>query len=123
MWVVKGLLFLILLFVLVYFFATNSDQSVDLNVFGRAYLGINIYWVVAACYLAGFATSFVLAAVRELRFHREIGQLRKAAKAKDQRDRRAAHAAPARRSAAADRAPAVKGKPPVRTGPPEGAAP
>ena len=83
MWVVKGLLFLILLFVLVWFFAANSDQSVDLNVFGRSLLGINIYWVVAVCYLLGFATSFVLAAVRELRFHRELGQLRKAVKTRD----------------------------------------
>lgn len=123
MWVVKGLLFLILLFVLVYFFATNSDQSVDLNVFGRAYLGINIYWVVAGCYLAGFATSFVLAAVRELRFHREIGQLRKAAKAKDH-EIAELRTLPLRDDPPPRTMPQpVKAKPPVRTGPPEGAAP
>lgn len=83
MWVFKGLLFLILLFALVYFFVTNSGQSVDINFFGKAYLGISIYWVVVISFLVGFAASFVLAAFREFGFHREIGRLRKAAKAKD----------------------------------------
>ena len=83
MWVFKGLLFLILLFALVYFFVTNSGQSVDINFFGKAYLGISIYWVVVISFLVGFATSFVLAAFREIGFHREISRLRKAAKAKN----------------------------------------
>ncbi len=83
MWVIKGLLFLALLFVLVYFFVTNAAQSVDLSVFGRDYLGVSIYWVVVICYLLGFATSFVLAGLREFRFHREIGQLKREAKRKD----------------------------------------
>ena len=83
MWVIKGLLFLALLFVLVYFFVTNADQTVDLTVFGRDYLGVSIYWVVVVCYLLGFASSFVLAALREFRFHREIGRLRRDGKLKD----------------------------------------
>jgi len=83
-WVIKGLLFLSLLFVLVYFFVTNSGQSVDLNVFGQSYLGISIYWIVVVCYLLGFATSFVLAGLREFRFHREIGQLKKDLRTRDQ---------------------------------------
>ena len=122
MWVVKGLLFLILLFVLVWFFATNSDQAVDLNVFGRAYLGINIYWVVAVCYLLGFATSFLLAAVRELRFHREIGRLKKTLKARDKEiaDLRTLPLRDEPAARAPDK-PAVA-RPP-RTEPPEGAAP
>jgi uncharacterized integral membrane protein len=82
-WVFKGLLFLILLFALVYFFVTNSGQSVDINFFGKAYLGISIYWVVVISFLVGFAASFVLAAFREFGFHREINRLRKAAKGKD----------------------------------------
>ena len=114
MWVVKGLLFLILLFVLVYFFAANNDQTVDLNVFGRHYLGINIYWVVAVCYLLGFATSFVLAALREFRFHREIGQLKKATRAKD-REIADLRTLPLRDEGMS--------RPTVREGPPEGAAP
>lgn len=83
MWVFKGLLFLILLFVCVYFFVTNSGQSVDINFFGKHYLGISIYWVVVISFLVGFATSFVLAALREIGFHREIGRLKKAHRAKD----------------------------------------
>jgi membrane protein implicated in regulation of membrane protease activity len=84
MWVIKGLLFLALLFALVYFFVTNSGQTVDINFFGRSYLGISIYWVVLVSYLLGFASSFVLAAFREFRFHREIGRLKKDRQAKDQ---------------------------------------
>lgn len=84
MWLFRGFSFLVLLFVLVYFFVTNSGQSVDLNVFGRSFLGISIYWVVVGSYLLGFATSFVLAALREFRFHREIAGLKKTAAAREQ---------------------------------------
>ena len=82
-WVVRGLLFLALLFTLVYFFITNSDQSVDINFFGKSFLGISIYWIVVVSYMLGFATSFVLAALREFRFHREISQLKKSVADKD----------------------------------------
>ena len=83
MWIIKGLMFLALLFTLVYFFITNSSQSVDINFFGRSFLGISMYWVVVVSFLLGFATSFLLAAIREIRFHREIGKLRKAGRNKD----------------------------------------
>ena len=83
MWLFRGFIFLLLLFALVYFFVTNSDQSVDLNVFGKSFLGISIYWVVVVSFLLGFATSFFLAALREFRFHREISRLKKQATAKD----------------------------------------
>jgi uncharacterized membrane protein YciS (DUF1049 family) len=76
-WVIKGLLFLSLLFILVYFFVTNADQTVDLDVFGQSYLGVSIYWLVVVCFLAGFATSFVLAALREFKTHRELARLRR----------------------------------------------
>jgi uncharacterized integral membrane protein len=82
-WVFKGIFFLLLLFALVYFFVTNSGQSVDINFFGKAYLGISIYWVVVISFLLGFATSFVLAAFREFKFHREIGKLKRFGVAKD----------------------------------------
>jgi len=83
-WLFRGFIFLLLLFALVYFFVTNSGQSVDLNVFGKSFLGISIYCVVVVSYLLGFATSFVLAALREFRFHRDIARLKKDAVAKDQ---------------------------------------
>ena len=82
-WLLRGFVFLVLLFALVYFFVTNSGQSVDLNVFGKSFLGISIYWVVVVSFLLGFATSFVLAALREFRFHREIARLKKDAAAKN----------------------------------------
>jgi len=82
-WVFKGALFLLLLFALVYFFVTNSGQSVDLKFFGKSYLGLSIYWVVVVSYLLGFATSFVLAAFREFKFHRVIGRLNRESAAKD----------------------------------------
>ena len=83
MWVFKGLVFLALLFALVYFFVTNSGQSVDLNFFGYRLLGISIYWVVVVSFMVGFATSFVLAALREFKFQRRIGRLQKEGQAKD----------------------------------------
>ena len=83
MWIAKGLLFLILLFVMVYFFITNSGQAVDIDFFGRDFLGLSIYWVVMVSFLLGFATSFVVAAFREFRFHREIGRMKKTIQIKD----------------------------------------
>lgn len=83
MWIIKGILFLGLLFALVYFFVTNSGQSVDINFFGKAFLGISIYWVVVISFLVGFATSFILAAFREYRFQRVIGQMKRETGAKD----------------------------------------
>jgi uncharacterized integral membrane protein len=75
-WVVKGLFFLLLLFALVYFFIDNSSQTVDLKLFGREYLDIAIFWVLVMAYLLGFATSFVVAAVREIRYHARIRRLK-----------------------------------------------
>jgi uncharacterized integral membrane protein len=82
-WVVKGLLFLLLLFVLVYFFLDNSGQTVDIKLFGREYLDISIFWILVLAYLLGFATSFVLAAIREFRFHRRIRHLKGDLQTKD----------------------------------------
>ena len=84
MWLFRGFSFLVLLFALVYFFVTNSGQSVDINLFGRSFLGISIYWVVVISFLLGFGTSFVLAALREFRFHRDISRLKREVTAKNQ---------------------------------------
>ncbi len=83
MWVFRGLIFLVLLFVLVYFFVTNSGQAIDLNFFGHQYLQVSIYWVVVVCFMLGFVTNFVLAALREFRFQRNISQLKREVAAKD----------------------------------------
>jgi uncharacterized integral membrane protein len=73
----------ILLIALVWFFVTNSAQQVDINLFGRSFLGISVYWVVVASLLVGFVTNFVLAAAREFGFHRQISRLKKDSAAKD----------------------------------------
>lgn len=83
MWFIKGILFLLLLFVLAYFFITNSGQTVDLRFFGQEYLGISVYWVVVVSFLLGFLTSFVVAAFREFRLHRRLRGLRKELAARD----------------------------------------
>ena len=77
MWIFKGLLFLVLVFGLVFFAVANSQQAVDVNFFGKIFLGISIVWVVLVSFLIGFATSFVIAAFREFRFHREIRGMKK----------------------------------------------
>jgi uncharacterized membrane protein YciS (DUF1049 family) len=82
-WIFRGLVFLVLLFAMVYFFVTNSGQVVDVNFFGREFLQVSIYWVVVVCFMLGFATSFVLAAFREFRFQRTISQLKKSVATKD----------------------------------------
>ena len=83
MWIIKSFLFLALLFVLVYFFVTNANQTVDINLFGRMYLDISIYWIAVASFLLGFAASFFLAVVREIRFRGDIRRLKKADRDKD----------------------------------------
>jgi predicted lipid-binding transport protein (Tim44 family) len=82
-WILRGVVFLVLLFGLVYFFVTNTGQAVDVNFFGKQFLEVSIYWVVVICFAIGFATSFVLAAFREFRFQRVISGLKKALAAKD----------------------------------------
>ena len=83
MWIFKSFLFLALLFVLVYFFVTNANQTVDINLFGRMSLDISIYWIAVASFLLGFAASFFLAVVREIRFRGDIRRLKKADRDKD----------------------------------------
>ena len=77
------LIVLILLFTLVYFFIDNSSQTVDIKFFGREFLDISIFWIVVLAYLLGFATSFLIAAFREFRYHRRIRNLRNELQAKD----------------------------------------
>lgn len=83
MWIVKGLFFLALLFALVYFFVTNSGQSVDINLFGRSYLGVSMYWVVVVSYMLGIGSALFLALFREIRLQRDMSRLRKLNRDKD----------------------------------------
>lgn len=83
MWVIKGLFFLLLLIVLVTFFGLNSNRTVDIDVFGREYLDVQIFWVLLLAYLLGFVSCFVLAAVRQLRVLGEIRRLRRTIQARE----------------------------------------
>lgn len=76
MWLLKGILFLILLFVLVYFFVGNSRETVDVQFFGREYRDVGLYWVFTLSFLLGFGLCFFLAAWRELRLHGRLRRLR-----------------------------------------------
>jgi len=81
--IVKGFIFLVLLVVLVYFFAENNDKSIDIDFFGKTFLGISIYWIVLVSFMLGFATSFISATMREFRLRRDITRLRKDNTTKD----------------------------------------
>ena len=83
MWIFRGILFLGLLFVLVYFFLANSGQSVDLNLFGRQFLDIPLFWILTLAFLLGFAASFLVAAFRELRLQARLRSLKNDSAVKD----------------------------------------
>ena len=76
MWLIKGFLFLVLLFVLVYFFMGNAENNVDVQLFGREYRDVGLYWVITLSFLLGFALCFLFAAWRELRLHARIRRLK-----------------------------------------------
>ena len=77
MWVIRLVVFLLLLFVLVYVFAANAGQTVDLNFFGREYPDLALFWVVAASFGLGFLAALTGMGAREWRHRRDIGRLRK----------------------------------------------
>ncbi|MEZ4389436.1 MAG: LapA family protein [Candidatus Krumholzibacteriia bacterium] len=77
MWVIRLVLFLVLLFLLVYFFVTNAGQTVDLNLFGREYLDLGLYWIAGAAFGLGLLAAFVGMGLREFRLRRELSRQRK----------------------------------------------
>ncbi len=77
MWVIRLVFFVLLLFLLVYVFAANSDQTVDLNFFKYEFLDLSLFWVVAVCAALGFLAAFVTMSLREWRHRREISHLKR----------------------------------------------
>ena len=77
MWVVRLVFFLLLLFLLVYIFAANAGQTVDLNFLKYEFLDLNLFWVVAVSFALGFLAAFVGMSLREWRHRREIGHLKR----------------------------------------------
>ncbi|MFH1845042.1 MAG: LapA family protein [bacterium] len=84
MWVVRGILFLVLLFVLVFFFHENSNTTVDIKLFGRSFLDISLFWVFVLSFLLGFTGCFVWASVRWISLHNQLRRLRGEIKAHEQ---------------------------------------
>ena len=77
MLIVRLVIFLLLLILLAYLIASNAGQVVDLRFFGREYLAVDLFWVVAASFLAGvLCTGFGLLS-REWRHHRDVVKLRR----------------------------------------------
>lgn len=77
MWMVRLIFFLLLLALLVYFFAANAGQTVDLRFFGRELLAIELFWVVAASFGLGLLVAGSGWLAREWRHRREAGRLRR----------------------------------------------
>ena len=77
MWVIKLVFFLLLLLALVYVFATNAGQTVDLTLLGRQYLDVALFWVVSASFALGFIAALVGMGLREWRLRRELARCRK----------------------------------------------
>ncbi len=82
-WVIKLILFLVLLLGLVYVFATNADQTVDLTLFTREFLDLELFWVVSASFVLGFLAALAGMGLREWRLRRELARLRKQQVARD----------------------------------------
>lgn len=70
-------LFVLLLFLLVYVFAANAGQTVDLRFFGREFLAVGVFWVVAASFVAGLVVALIGMGLREWRHRGELGRLRR----------------------------------------------
>lgn len=77
MWVIRLVLFLLLLFLLVYMFAANADQTVDLRFFGREFLAVGVFWIVAVSFAGGLLAALIGMGLREWRHRRELGRLRR----------------------------------------------
>lgn len=77
MWVVRLIVFLLLLFLLVYLFVANAGQTVDLNLFSYEFLDLALFWVVAASFALGLLAALSGMGLRELQLRRSMGRLRK----------------------------------------------
>lgn len=77
MWMIRLIFFVLLLLLLVYVFASNAGQTVDLRFFGREFLAIGIFWVVGVSFCAGLLAALLGMGLREFRHRREIGRMRR----------------------------------------------
>ena len=77
MWVVRLVVFLLLLFLLVYLFVANAGQTVDLKLFTYEFLDLGLFWVVSGSFALGLLAALSGMGLRELQLRRGMGRLRK----------------------------------------------
>ena len=70
---VKWIVALLVAVALAVLFAQNSGQSVDLRVFGREFLDIPLYYVLAGSFVLGVLVALLLGSIREIKLR---GRLR-----------------------------------------------
>ncbi len=80
---IKWIVALLVAVALAVLFAQNSGQSVDLRAFGREYLDIPLYYVLAGAFLLGIVVSMLLGGVREIRLRNRIRGLQKDLRERD----------------------------------------
>jgi len=76
-WVVRLIVFVVLLVTLVYVFWTNAGQTVDLNLFGREFLDLGLFWVVVASFFLGLLAALPGMGLREIQLRRNLTRQRK----------------------------------------------
>jgi lipopolysaccharide assembly protein A len=80
---IKWIIALLIAVALAVLFAQNSGQSVDLRVFGREFLDIPLYYVLAGALLLGILFSMLLGGVRELRLRGRMRGLQRDMRERD----------------------------------------
>ncbi len=75
MWIIKGILYLIILIAMALFFTQNSSESVDLKLLHWQYLDIPLYYVMLGGFLGGLLVSLVVGGIREVKLRNRIRNL------------------------------------------------
>ena len=80
---IKWIVALLVAVALAVLFAQNSGQSVDLRLFGREFLDIPLYYVLAGALLLGILVSMLLGGVREIRLRGRMRGLQRDLRERD----------------------------------------
>ncbi len=83
MWIIKGILYLIILIAMALFFTQNSSKSVDLKLLHWQYLDIPLYYVMLGGFLGGLLVSLVVGGIREVKLRNRIRNLGRDLKDRD----------------------------------------
>ncbi len=78
MWLLKTLLFVVLLAFFVTLAVQNNDTpGVDVQLFTWTFLGVPLWVVIFSSAAVGFVLGMVVAAIREVRLRLDLGRLRR----------------------------------------------